>query len=152
MFARTTTSGIRSSAAGSSSSSALASGPYQKLLGSDIDADALDAARENCTRAGVDPELRLADATRAEPGRVTLIITNPPMGRRLVRDRSLGALLDAFVAHAARVLEPGGRLVWLSPLPERTTQAATRAGLRPAPGRLVDMGGFEADLQTLRKP
>jgi tRNA G10 N-methylase Trm11 len=96
-------------------------------------------------------DLRTGDATELEPEGVTLIITNPPMGRRLLRDRSLGALLDAFVAHAGRVLVPGGRLVWLSPLPERTRAAARAARLDAPPGPSVDMGGFEAELQTLKK-
>ena len=127
-------------------------GPYRALLGSDIDPAALDAARENLAAAGVTVELRVGDATYLAPEGVTLIVTNPPMGRRLARDRSIGPLLAAFVAHAARVLAPGGRLVWLSPLPELTRRAATEAGLRAPTGPVVDMGGFDAELQTLKKP
>lgn len=126
-------------------------GPYRTLLGSDLDAAALAAARENFAGAGIQVDLRSGDATELQPEGVTLIITNPPMGRRLLRDRTLGALLDAFVAHAARVLVPGGRLVWLSPLPERTRARARTARLDAPAGPLVDMGGFEAELQTLRK-
>lgn len=127
-------------------------GPYRALLGSDIDPAALDAARENLGAAGVTAELRLGDATHLAPEGVTLIVSNPPMGRRLARDRTLGPLLADFVAHAARVLAPGGRLVWLSPFPELTRRAAAEAGLRGPTGPLVDMGGFDAELQTLKKP
>jgi hypothetical protein len=127
-------------------------GPYRRLLGSDIDPEALDAARANLGAAGVAAELRLGDATHLAPEGVTLIVTNPPMGRRLARDRTLGPLLGDFVAHAARVLVAGGRLVWLSPLPELTRRAADAAGLRAPTGPMVDMGGFEAELQTLKKP
>jgi len=126
-------------------------GPYRTLLGSDIDPAALEVARENLGGAGVTAELCLGDATRLVPEGVTLIVTNPPMGRRLARDRTLGPLLTDFVAHAARVLSPGGRLVWLSPLPELTRRAAAAAGLRGPTGPLVDMGGFDAELQTLKK-
>ena len=126
-------------------------GPFRRLLGSDLDPTALDAARSNLTAAGVDAELRLGDATSLAVDGVTLILTNPPMGRRLARDRSLGTLLDAFVRHAARTLVAGGRLVWLSPLPARTREAAKNAGLRVISGRMVDMGGFDAELQVLRK-
>jgi hypothetical protein len=127
-------------------------GPYRTLLGSDLEPEALDAARENFAAAGVTVDLRVGDATELAPPGVTLIVTNPPMGRRLLRDRTLGALLDAFVAHAARLLAPGGRLVWLSPLPDRTRACGIAARLQALPGLMVDMGGFEAELQTLQKP
>ncbi len=127
-------------------------GPYRALYGSDLDAAALDATRENLAAAGVRAELRAGNATELRPEGVSLILTNPPMGRRLVRDRSLGTLLDAFVAHAARVLVPGGRLIWLSPLPDRTRKVAHEVGLRTTPGGTrVDMGGFEAELQRFQK-
>jgi 23S rRNA G2445 N2-methylase RlmL len=127
-------------------------GPVRTLLGSDIDPTALDAARENLAAAGVRAELREGDALRLHPDNVSLILTNPPMGRRLLRDSSLGSFLDAFVAHAATVLARRGRLVWLSPLPERTRRVAERAGLHVGPeGAMVDMGGFSAELQTFRR-
>ncbi|HTQ07207.1 MAG TPA: HEAT repeat domain-containing protein [Polyangiaceae bacterium] len=126
-------------------------GPYRALLGSDVDPDALAAASENLAAAAVHAELRLGSATELRPDGVSLILTNPPMGRRLVRDRTLGTLLDAFVAHAARVLVPGGRVVWLSPLPERTRRVAEEVGLRARAETTVDMGGFEAELQRLQK-
>jgi hypothetical protein len=127
-------------------------GPYRALFGSDLDPAALDATRANLAAAGVRAELRTGNATELRPPDVSLILTNPPMGRRLLRDRSLATLLEAFVAHAARVLVPGGRLVWLSPLPSRTRQVAQEAGLRATPGGPVDMGGFEAELQRFHKP
>ena len=125
--------------------------PHRALIGTDLDPAALDAARANLDAAGLAAELREGDATRLTPPGVTLVITNPPMGRRLLRDRTLVTLLDAFVPHAAAVLSRGGRFVWLSPLPERTRRAAAAAGLELVSGRMVDMGGFEAELQTLRK-
>jgi hypothetical protein len=126
-------------------------GGVRELVGSDLDPRALDAARENLGRAGLQAQLIQGDAAHVSPRGVTLILTNPPMGRRLHRDGSLADLLDAFIGHAGRVLERGGRLVWLSPLPERTRRAAALAGMRGGPGPSVDMGGFEAELQILRK-
>ena len=126
-------------------------GRYASLTGTDLDPRALDAARENLEAAGVRATLGLGDATLHEPGRTTLVITNPPMGRRLVRDRSLGGLLDHFVQHVESVLEPGGRLVWLSPLPRNTRERARSSGLEILTGQLVDLGGFEAELQAFRK-
>jgi hypothetical protein len=126
-------------------------GPYASLAGSDRDSEALDAARENLAAAHVRAELRQADARSHRPGPTTLILTNPPMGRRLVRDATLGSLLDRFVQHAAEVLEPGGRLVWLSPLPGQARARAHSSGLEILTGRPVDLGGFEAELQIFSK-
>jgi tRNA G10 N-methylase Trm11 len=78
---------------------------------------------------------------------VTLVITNPPMGRRAVRAAGLAELLDRFVGHAAATLVPGGRLVWLAPWPARARRAAQAAGLRLDRASVVDMGGFDAELQ-----
>jgi uncharacterized protein with von Willebrand factor type A (vWA) domain len=73
------------------------------------------------------------------------------MGRRVARDGSLGALLDQFTDHAARVLSPGGRLVWLSPLAGQTAARAEANGLRVTLRQTVDMGGFHAEMQVWEK-
>jgi tRNA G10 N-methylase Trm11 len=83
---------------------------------------------------------------------VTLIVTNPPMGRRSLRTTGTADLLDRFVAHAATVLVPGGRLVWIAPWPARARGAGERAGLTLEQARAVDMGGFDAEIQRWRKP
>jgi len=127
-------------------------GRVRRLIGSDSDAGALGAARENLRAAGVDAELVCADARTYEPGPVSLILSNPPMGRRIARDGTLGELLTTVVARAARLLTPGGRLVWLSPLERVTERVARERGLVPKPGPSIDMGGFEARLQVLEKP
>jgi hypothetical protein len=126
-------------------------GPFRKLMGSDLEASALEAARANLTRARVTAELRIADATRGGPAGVTLILTNPPMGRRVARDGTLGKVLDAFLVNTQRVLLPGGRLVWLSPRPRPTRELATSLGFVCESARLVDLGGFDAELQVLKK-
>jgi 23S rRNA G2445 N2-methylase RlmL len=122
-------------------------GPYAALRGSDIDPRALAAARENVDAAGVVAHLELADALTSGPPGVTLVITNPPMGRRASRIPSLAETLDRFVAHAASVLVAGGRLVWIAPWPQRSRAAAARAGLVLDWSRIVDMGGFDAEMQ-----
>jgi precorrin-6B methylase 2 len=132
-------------------------GPCARLVGSDVDPAALDAARANVAAAnlgGRAPDIRLevADATTYAPKGVSSIITNPPMGRRVARDGSLAALVDAFTDHAARVLVPGGRLVWLSPLGGRTAERAEKNLLRVSLRQVVDMGGFQAELQVWNKP
>ncbi len=131
-------------------------GPYRRLIGSDTDPEALVAARANLEAAGLaegrQVTLELGDATEHAPPRVTSIITNPPMGRRVARDGSLANLLDRFCDHAAGVLAPGGRLTWLSPLGARTAARAEANRLRVALRQPVDMGGFHAELQVWEKP
>src|ERR1019366_2873985 len=104
-------------------------GPYRTLVGGDIDAQALEVARENLAAAGLTARLEERDVLAAAPEGVTLVITNPPMGRRAARSPGLDALLDRFVGHAAAPLAPGGRLVWLAPWPQRSRPGAARSEL-----------------------
>jgi precorrin-6B methylase 2 len=126
--------------------------PGAHLHGTDLDPRAIHAARRNLDAAGVEATLDVGDALTTRPAEApTLIISNPPMGRRVARGRAR-TLLENFVPHAAAVLAPGGRLVWASPEPERTLAAAGRAGLSCELRLEFDMGGFPAELQRLRKP
>jgi 23S rRNA G2445 N2-methylase RlmL len=127
-------------------------GPYRRLIGSDLDSEALEAARENFASAGIrDAELVRANALEWTPEGVTLIVSNPPMGRRVARDGSIRNLLEQFTRHAYEVLRAGGRVVWLSPLPKLTASAAVRAGFEVARGPALDLGGFDAQIQIFRK-
>jgi len=126
-------------------------GPYASLHGTDVDEHALESARANLARANVtDAQLTLADATIFAPPGVTLALTNPPMGRRVARGE-LAPLVDRFLHNVARALVPGGRLVWLSPMPERSRARLVDAGLTLDLARPVDMGGFRAELQRATK-
>jgi predicted RNA methylase len=126
-------------------------GPYASLIGTDIESAALDAARANLAAAGIErATLLLADATVHEPRGVTLIVTNPPMGRRVQRGTH-GELLERFVDHAAKILAPGGALVWAVPDPRALHARAERAGLVLDKAFTVDMGGFPAELSVHRK-
>ncbi|MFY0536671.1 TRM11 family SAM-dependent methyltransferase [Nannocystis pusilla] len=60
-------------------------GPAASLLGTDLDPRALAVAAANLRNAGLRAELTQADATTHRPAGVTLIVTNPPMGRRVHR-------------------------------------------------------------------
>ena len=126
-------------------------GPCAALHGTDLDPRALDVAAENLRAAGLAATLTRADATTHAPAGANLIITNPPMGRRVHRG-DVAPLLTAFVAHAARVLPRGGRLAWISPLPRVTDPAARAAGLALQRALTIDMGGFFAQLQRWSKP
>lgn len=126
-------------------------GPYAQLIGTDVEASAINAARANIARAKLeDVQLEKADASTFAAKNVDVIITNPPMGRRVERGRHAD-LLDRFVAHAAQVLAPGGSLVWLVPDGERMRARAISVGFELDHAFTVDMGGFSAELQIWRK-
>jgi predicted RNA methylase len=122
-----------------------------RLYGTDLDDAALTRARANLAAAGVEAHLFAGDArTWAPPEPPTLILTNPPMGRRVLNKRLTGALYEDFLDHAARVLRPGGRLVWISPRPADTAARAQRLGLQLLTRQRVDMAGFWAELQAFK--
>jgi HEAT repeat protein len=127
-------------------------GPFRELHGTDLDAEALKMARENAAHAGV-PELRLAqaDARSHRVPKLSLVLTNPPMGRRVHRQQGLAGVLCQVVDNVARQLTSGGRMVWLSPFPDSTARAAARAGLRVERLSSVDLGGFNAELQRFTR-
>jgi len=122
-------------------------GPFRELHGSDLDDSALAATRANAERAQLELRLAKGDARSHRVKHASLIISNPPMGRRVSRDGNLGPLLDAFLANAASALVPGGRVVWLSPFSDRTAATARRLGLKVTRHEPVDLGGFPAELQ-----
>ncbi len=126
-------------------------GPVRRLVGSDVEEGALVAARANAQAAGVSVELSMGDACTFAPEGVTTILTNPPMGRRVRRERDVGQLLESFLDHAATVLRPGGHLVWIAPQPERLRAFAESIGFRSTFGHTFDMGGFPGELQVLRR-
>jgi 23S rRNA G2445 N2-methylase RlmL len=123
-------------------------GPLRSLLGTDLDATALDAARTNLAAAGIAAELAIADARDHAPGppaSIDLILTNPPLGSRVQLDAA--ALLTAALPNLARALAPGGRLVWITPAPRRTTPVAEQLGLVRRRGLAVDLGGVRGQLE-----
>jgi predicted RNA methylase len=122
-------------------------GPYESLSGSDRDPRALVAARKNLVAAGLEARLEVGEALTMAPEGVTLILTNPPMGRRSSRSSALSEMLSRFVTHAASVLLPGGRLVWMAPWPARARAAGRLAGLDLIRARTIDLGGFDVELQ-----
>lgn len=131
-------------------------GPYGRLIGTDRDSSALDVARRNLEAAGAKSvDLFCADALTfvpRGPRPPTLVITNPPMGRRVLRGEDLHTLLDRFLAHAAAVLAPGGRIAWITPVPTQSARVAKYVGLERILASRIDMGGFDAEMQLLRVP
>ncbi|MGC4070479.1 MAG: methyltransferase [Polyangiaceae bacterium] len=128
-------------------------GPYAELIGTDTNPSSLDAAQLNVQRAKL-PGVRLMslDARSPFPKRITGIVTNPPLGARHVRDGRLGELLLDFLTNARQCLAPGGRLVWLSPMPARTAEHAKTLGFAVERGGVVDVSGLTPELQVFRVP
>lgn len=77
---------------------------------------------------------------------VTLVISNPPMGRR-IRIPDMRGLFADFFAAAAAVLKPGGRLVFPNPLRLEPRDSSLRLQYR----QVVDLGGFDCRLETYVK-
>jgi 23S rRNA G2445 N2-methylase RlmL len=133
-------------------------GPYAQLVGSDVDAAALDAARENLEHAGaLRVRIEKGDARTYRPTATpSLIITNPPFGRRVLDRGGLLPLFRAFLANAGEALSPSGRLVWVSPFGDVTAELAEISGLVVRMRRPVDVGGVPGEIQMFvrgpRKP
>jgi predicted RNA methylase len=124
--------------------------PVRGLHGTDVSPEALAAARANLDSAGVDAALSLADATTQAPAGVTVILSNPPMGKRVLRGRA-HALVEDMVERAASLLPAGGLLCWISPVPGQTRARAAAAGLRLIEASSIDMGGFASEIQVFRR-
>lgn len=127
-------------------------GEYRRLIGHDTDPEALERARKNLESLGArDFELVHGDARHAELGGLGLVLSNPPMGRRVRGEVGLEELLGGVVGRAARALSPGGRLVLASPRPRATRQIAEARGLELTDAFRVDLGGFDAELQRFER-
>jgi tRNA G10 N-methylase Trm11 len=125
-------------------------GPYARLVGTDLDPKAVGSAKTNLANAGIeDAMVEEADALDFEI-RPSVILTNPPMGRRVQRGTHKD-VLERFVDRAAELLVHGGHLVWTVPEPRKIEARARRAGLSLERCWSIDMGGFEADLAVYRK-
>ena len=124
-------------------------GAVRSLLGTDIDPEALVAARANLAAAAVTAELVQADARTHPAGPVDLIITNPPLGSRVHVDAA--ALLVAALPNFVRALAPKGRLVWITPAHRKTTPVAETLGLELARSLPVDLGGVRGRLERWNK-
>jgi 23S rRNA G2445 N2-methylase RlmL len=126
-------------------------GRVQTLIASDINRKATEIATLNFAAAGTFSEslsIFRADfkeyrkLTNIEPNSLSLILANPPLGRR-VRIDDLNALISKFFEIAAGTLSPGGRLVFINPLKLDSPDAR----LKLAERHLVDMGGFDCRVE-----
>jgi SAM-dependent methyltransferase len=130
-------------------------GGVERILGTDLSAAAIAITRGNfaALKANRGPaELVCCDfrdfATSAGmgPNSVSLLITNPPLGRRVPVADLPGLMRDLF-AVAATVLRPGGRLVLANPLSMEKPHPSLELQYRQA----VDFGGFDCRLEKYQK-
>lgn len=121
------------------------------ISGSDRDAGAIAAARDNAARAGVLADVAFAEAALgAAPGlagphdgAAGAVVTNPPWGRRVGGKRPLRPLYQSLGARL-RALPPGWRvgLVVADPALARDVDPALRSAL------MTDHGGVKVFLMT----
>ena len=116
--------------------------------GSDTSETALAAARANLEAAHVSASLVLADVHQ-RPGPVDVIVTNPPLGSRVRVDA--GGAARRVPPQLRAQLAPGGRLVWITPVPRKTEAIATRCGLRLNRAIEIDLGGVHGRLERWDK-
>jgi len=130
-------------------------GGVERICGTDRSAADIAIARGNFAAVKANPaptELACCDfrdfATSAVmgPNSVSLVITNPPMGRRVPIADLRGLMGDLFRV-AATVLRPGGRLVLANPLNMETPHPSLQLEFRQA----VDFGGFDCRLEKYQK-
>jgi 23S rRNA G2445 N2-methylase RlmL len=130
-------------------------GGVQSIYGTDINPDAIAISQANFAAAkvkAVQSKFALCDFrdfAKVEglgPKSVTLIITNPPMGRRIRVPNMRGLFGDLF-AVAAAVLKPGGRLIFANPLRIEPLDASLNLKYR----KLIDLGGFNCRLEMYLK-
>jgi 23S rRNA G2445 N2-methylase RlmL len=121
-------------------------GGVQKLLGSDRSAEAIDIAESNLAASGlrVEADFFHGDfrSARIAPSSITQIISNPPMGRR-VPILNLEGLISDLLHTAARVLKPGGVLVFANPLATRSSNPRLKLDMT----QRIDLGGFDVQLE-----
>ena len=127
----------------------------RRILGTDLSPDAIQAARANWQAArfpGVSADFVLRDFRQFEkipnygPASISLIITNPPLGKR-VPIPNLRTLFEELFTVASLALRPGGRMVWINPLKLKPPASSLRLEFQ----QTVDLGGFRCRLELLRK-
>jgi predicted RNA methylase len=130
-------------------------GGVRAIHGTDLGTEAIAIAQDNFAAAqvkGVEANFVRSDfrdyANRESwgSGGVTLVITNPPMGRRVPVPDLRGLMEDLFSA-AASVLRPGGRLVLANPV----SMAKLPPSLKLLSRQVVDFGGFDCRVEKYLK-
>ncbi|MEI7863999.1 MAG: methyltransferase [Chthoniobacterales bacterium] len=130
-------------------------GGVSAVHGTDLDPAAIGIARANFEAAGLENVSGMftrCDFRNAEelagiaPGSITLVITNPPLGRR-IRVKDMPGLIADLLLAATKALEPGGLLVFTNPLRDGPSSPSLKLEYR----QTVDLGGFDCQLEMYSK-
>lgn len=131
-----------------------AAGPVRRLVGVDLDDEALRCCEANLASAGVEAELVAADAARTglPSASFDAIVADPPWGDAVSDPAGIAALYPAFLTEAARLLVPGGRLLVVTHALRAFEGALGDArGWRDEGGLRVFHGGHRPALRLLQK-
>jgi tRNA (guanine6-N2)-methyltransferase len=109
--------------------------PYERLLGGDINPEAVAATRENFGKRHKPWTFDKWDAASLplEDGSVNRVVTNPPWGRQISAGDNLPAYYKQFIKEIVRVLVPWGRAVILT-----SERRAMREALAAHPALKID--------------
>lgn len=130
-------------------------GGVNTVYGTDLSAEALRGAEENFQAAKLTSLKRqffctdfreFPRASGLAPGSLSLIISNPPLGKR-VPVPNLRCLIYDLFQMAAEMLRPGGRLVFANPVWMDNPHSAFKLETRLT----VDFGGFDCRVEKYVK-
>lgn len=130
-------------------------GGVKQLVGTDLSESAVAMTKANFAAAklaGVKGAFYTSDFRNFDAipelarGRVSLIISNPPLGRR-VRVPNLHGLFEDLFKVAAEVLRPGGRLIFVNPVRVEPKDKSLRRTYRQE----VDLGGYDCKMEMYIK-
>jgi len=128
-----------------------------KIFASDINSRFLEGARRNAEAAGVGKHVsfRIADARRLEEfydSSVDRVVTNPPYGVRMGREKNLRETYFSFLNSASKIVKAEGRIVLISlkATAFRSIVFKTRRFKIPHE-RVVETGGLHPHIFVLEK-
>lgn len=130
-------------------------GGVKQVIGTDLNEKAIEIAKENWAAAGLEGvkstflagDFRgYAEVPALVSGKLSLIISNPPLGRR-VRVPNLHGLFADFFRIASATLRPGGRVIFVNPLRLETNDKTMRREYRQE----VDLGGYDCKVEMYVK-
>ncbi len=129
-------------------------GGVKMAYGTDLSAEAVGITERNIAAANlkavrtkvVCADFREFAKSELKANSVDLIITNPPMGKRVPIPNLRGLMYD-LIDVAAMVLKPGGRLVFANPMPMENPHRLLKLKTR----QVVDFGGFDCRVEKYVK-
>jgi predicted RNA methylase len=123
-------------------------GPYARLIGSDRDETAINAAKKNLSQFDR-VTLERGDSLNLRQQGVNVLLTNPPYGRK-VQGGNTSQLLRRLIERATDVVTCG-RIIMCSPLPNETRVHAEKLGWKTVSRYAVGVGDNVIELQIFAR-